>query len=259
MRFEDLFDHVGTFDVRYGAAARELSGRDVVIEGYLAHTHGPHRPLSLVDQQGVCPDCSPVAAISLLGAIAPMRAGDDGPVRVRGRLDFGFRLDDGIAVDAPYRKRSRAAGDDVKQLIHGGRVLTAGRLGGEHADVLIDGDTIVAVLPPGESVSDDVSAGSTPATGCSSPGSSTPTPTPRCISPRPWPTAGRSSFCSMRIPGPRAGARSNTSISPPSSARWRWCARAAPPATTSSPRSRRRRSRASTPSRAPTTTSACAR
>jgi len=43
----------------------------------------------------------------------------------------------------------------VKQLIHGGRVLTAGRLGGEHADVLIEDDTILAVLPAGESVGDD--------------------------------------------------------------------------------------------------------
>ena len=43
----------------------------------------------------------------------------------------------------------------MKQLIHGGRVLTAGRLGGEHADVLIEDDTILAVLPAGESVSDD--------------------------------------------------------------------------------------------------------
>jgi guanine deaminase len=44
----------------------------------------------------------------------------------------------------------------VKQLIHGGRLLTAGRLDGDHADLLIDGDTIAAVLPPGESVSADV-------------------------------------------------------------------------------------------------------
>ena len=44
----------------------------------------------------------------------------------------------------------------MKQLIHGGRLLTAGRLDGEHADILIDGDTIVAVLAPGESVGDDV-------------------------------------------------------------------------------------------------------
>ncbi len=44
----------------------------------------------------------------------------------------------------------------MKQLIHGGRLLTAGRLDGDHADLLIDGDTIVAVLAPGESVGDDV-------------------------------------------------------------------------------------------------------
>jgi 5-methylthioadenosine/S-adenosylhomocysteine deaminase len=43
----------------------------------------------------------------------------------------------------------------VKQLIHGGRLLTAGRLDGGFADLLIDGDEIVAVVPPGESVTDD--------------------------------------------------------------------------------------------------------
>jgi guanine deaminase len=43
----------------------------------------------------------------------------------------------------------------LKQLIHGGRILSAGRLDGAHADLLIDGDTIVAVLPPGESVTSD--------------------------------------------------------------------------------------------------------
>jgi len=44
----------------------------------------------------------------------------------------------------------------MKQLIHGGRLLTAGQLDGGPADLLIDGDTIVAVLQPGESVGDDV-------------------------------------------------------------------------------------------------------
>ena len=44
----------------------------------------------------------------------------------------------------------------MKQLIHGGRLLTVGRLDGDHADILIDGDTIAAVLPPGESVSANV-------------------------------------------------------------------------------------------------------
>jgi guanine deaminase len=44
----------------------------------------------------------------------------------------------------------------VKQLIHGGRLLTAGRLDGGYADLLIDGDTIAAVVRPGESVGEDV-------------------------------------------------------------------------------------------------------
>lgn len=44
----------------------------------------------------------------------------------------------------------------MKQLIQGGRLLTAGRLDGGFADLLIDGDTIAAVLPPGESVGEDV-------------------------------------------------------------------------------------------------------
>ena len=44
----------------------------------------------------------------------------------------------------------------MKQLIEGGRLLTAGRLDGRPANLLIDGDNIVAVLAPGESVGDDV-------------------------------------------------------------------------------------------------------
>jgi cytosine/adenosine deaminase-related metal-dependent hydrolase len=43
----------------------------------------------------------------------------------------------------------------VKQLITGGRLLSAGRLDGAPADLLIDGDTIVAVLNPGEPVTED--------------------------------------------------------------------------------------------------------
>jgi 5-methylthioadenosine/S-adenosylhomocysteine deaminase len=43
----------------------------------------------------------------------------------------------------------------MKQLIEGGRLLTAGRLDGGFANLLIDGETIAAVLPPGESVTDD--------------------------------------------------------------------------------------------------------
>jgi 5-methylthioadenosine/S-adenosylhomocysteine deaminase len=43
----------------------------------------------------------------------------------------------------------------MKQLIAGGRVLTAGHLDGAFADLLIDGDRIVAVLGPDETVTED--------------------------------------------------------------------------------------------------------
>ena len=43
----------------------------------------------------------------------------------------------------------------MKQVITGGRLLTAGRLEGAPADILLEDDTIVAVLRPGESVSED--------------------------------------------------------------------------------------------------------
>ena len=100
VQFADLFDHLGTFDLRYSATMAALDGRDVVIEGYLSHPHVPGGDLSLVDQPGLCPDCSPVpaAAICLPGARAPLTA-DDGPrlMRVRGRLEFGLRIVNGAA------------------------------------------------------------------------------------------------------------------------------------------------------------------
>jgi len=97
--FADLFDHLGTDEVRYSAAAKHLSGRDVTIEGFLSPAHGPRPTLLLVDQAGVCPDCSPVpaAVITLPGASCAPREGDERPVRVVGRLDYGFRIDAGVA------------------------------------------------------------------------------------------------------------------------------------------------------------------
>ena len=98
IRFADLFDHIGTLDIRYSDTARALSGRAVVIEGFLSRSHGPHSTVSLVDQPGLCPDCSPApaAVIALPGAPALMQEGD-GAVRVRGRLDYGLRIADGVA------------------------------------------------------------------------------------------------------------------------------------------------------------------
>jgi len=97
--FADLFDHLGTDDVRYSAAAKTLSGRAIVIEGFLSHAHGPDAAMLLVDQPGVCPDCapSPAAVITLKGAPTVLREGDEAAVRVVGRLDYGFRIDGGVA------------------------------------------------------------------------------------------------------------------------------------------------------------------
>ena len=97
--FADLFDHLGTDDVRYSAAAKDLSGRDVTIEGFLSHAHGPRLSMLLVDQPGVCPDCAavPPAVITLCGATPMMSEGGEHPVRVVGRLDYGFRIDAGVA------------------------------------------------------------------------------------------------------------------------------------------------------------------
>ncbi len=97
--FPDLFDHLGTDELRYSDRARAYSGRDVVIEGFLSHPHGPRAGMLLVDQPGLCPDCSPVPApaIALLGTAPVPQEGEARPVRVSGRLDYGFRIDGGVA------------------------------------------------------------------------------------------------------------------------------------------------------------------
>lgn len=97
--FADLFDHLGTDDLRYSESAKTLSGREVAIEGFLSHAHGPRSSTLLVDQPGLCPDCSPApaAVINVRGASSMPQEGDARPVRVVGRLDYGFRIDDGVA------------------------------------------------------------------------------------------------------------------------------------------------------------------
>ena len=78
-------------------------------------------------------------------------------MRVVGRLDFGLRIAGGTASMLRIEDAidHRNGGRSVKQLITGGRLLTAGRLDGAYADLLLDGDTIVAVLKPGEPVTED--------------------------------------------------------------------------------------------------------
>ena len=134
--FADLFDHArhrrrcatarrAREPVRPRRGDRRLS---------VARARSAPRRCSLVDQPGVCPDCSPVpaAVIALPDAPSFPREGEERPVRVVGRLDYGFRIDDGTASMLRIEGRSGRPhrGPSVKQLIHGGRLLTAGRLDG---------------------------------------------------------------------------------------------------------------------------------
>ncbi len=111
--FGDLFDNLGTDALGYSTRAEQLSGRLIVIEGYLAHVHA-HGPapaaLMLVDQPGLCPDCSPApaAVITLMRSEPSPDTDARGPVRVEGLLDFGFRIDEGVASFVRIEKASIA-------------------------------------------------------------------------------------------------------------------------------------------------------
>jgi hypothetical protein len=96
--FSDLFAALGTEDLTYGEGARSLSGRHVVIEGFLSHAHGPDRSVSLTSEPGVCADCSaaPVPVIALPDLRLVPREGE-GTVRISGRLDFGLKIAGGTA------------------------------------------------------------------------------------------------------------------------------------------------------------------
>jgi hypothetical protein len=97
--FADLFDDLGAADLRYSATARSLNGSDVTIEGYLSHAHAPGAHTSLVHEEGACPDCAliPVAAIALPGLRPTLCESASDRVRIAGRLDYGFRIADGVA------------------------------------------------------------------------------------------------------------------------------------------------------------------
>ena len=96
--FADLFDHLGTDDLRYSAAAQTLSWQMIALEGFLAHAHGPRTVLLLVDQPGLCPDCAPSpAAVITLSGEQSFPQSEERQVRVVGRLDYGFSIDHGVA------------------------------------------------------------------------------------------------------------------------------------------------------------------
>lgn len=97
LKFTDLFEGIGTGNLKYRVGCTEYSGKDVEIRGWLSEAHDGSRTVMLVSRQGDCPDCSaaPVAAIILPGFKLPKRAA--GAVTLRGRLAYGFAIQSGIA------------------------------------------------------------------------------------------------------------------------------------------------------------------
>jgi hypothetical protein len=96
--FADLFDAMGSDGLDYGAAARDLSGAWIAIDGFLTHAHAADKNTSLVPEPGLCPDCAgvPVPVIALPD-LAPVPREGEGAVRVVGRLAFGLRIVRGTA------------------------------------------------------------------------------------------------------------------------------------------------------------------
>ena len=97
LKFTDLFEGLGTAELRFAGRCPDYSGQEVEIRGWLSQAHDGSRAVMLVNRQGDCPDCSPapVAAVILPGFKLPKRAA--GAVTLRGRLSYGFAVRDGIA------------------------------------------------------------------------------------------------------------------------------------------------------------------
>lgn len=95
VEFEQLFEGLGSFEMRYNPRAAALSGQAVEIEGVLAPVHLDADRFLLTDRPGQCADCSPVPvpAIFLPDLYVPKgnRPGETW-VRVRGILRFGFEV-----------------------------------------------------------------------------------------------------------------------------------------------------------------------
>ena len=93
LKFSDLFDGAGSDALRYSARCAALSGNEVELTGFLSQAHPETGRVMLVEAPGICPDCSaaPVAALELPG-FAMAQGG--AAVRLRGRLSFGFAVDE---------------------------------------------------------------------------------------------------------------------------------------------------------------------
>ena len=86
LKFPDLFE-----GLEYSARCDELHGAEVEIAGFVADSHDGSVQL-LVAEPGGCPDCSPepIAAIQLPGFRIDSEAK---PVKLRGTLSYGFKID----------------------------------------------------------------------------------------------------------------------------------------------------------------------
>ena len=97
LKFSDLFEGLGTTDLRFAGRCVHYAGQEVEIRGWLAQAHDGSRTVMLVNRPGDCPDCSPspVAAVILPGFKLPKHA--IGAITLRGRLSYGLAVRDGIA------------------------------------------------------------------------------------------------------------------------------------------------------------------
>jgi hypothetical protein len=95
LMLEDLFDDVGTERLAYAPRCQTLSGGWLQVDALVARSHDGTRWLA-VDQPGACPDCAavPVAAMDLPGFAPPESPNPDRRLRLRGRLAYGFAVDD---------------------------------------------------------------------------------------------------------------------------------------------------------------------
>lgn len=95
LKFSDLFEGLGSTELRYGARCEALSGRQVEMRGYLSAVHDGSHDVLLVNEPGACPDCTPlpVAALLLPGFFVSPEMKTETPVKLRGTLSFGFATD----------------------------------------------------------------------------------------------------------------------------------------------------------------------
>jgi hypothetical protein len=91
VRFTQLFRGLNdAAELAFDPGAADLAG-DVEIRGYLTPLHDGDR-YALVNATGECPDCGAVAAIHLPGFQPSAKPPTATPVRLRGRLEYGFAI-----------------------------------------------------------------------------------------------------------------------------------------------------------------------